>query len=622
MKPFDRAIAALVLAIGMTVNAVAAGEPPQTPVRPVIDTYWGTPVVDDYRYLESLQDPEVMAWIRAQADYTRAALDRLPGRKALLQRIHELANTDELLYAVVRRGQRFFSQRIAPGEQQTKLYVRDTLAGKDRLLIDPTRTSAAVGSHYALDYFVPSWDGKRVVYGISAGGSEASTLHVLDVDTGKVLSESITRTDLDVIGWRADSQSFFYFRFNAPVPGAPASDLVYNARTYLHQIGAHPTGDGDVSVFGHNVSTMIEVPEGQATYVYTASESAYVMAAANHNLDNSPSTFYVAKGDELNGAHTPWRRFATVEDGITQVIMRGDTLYYLTLAGAPRFRIMAVDLAHPELASAREIVPQGVGVITDFGIAKDGLYYRVRDGSTARIVRVDFAGKNALVVPLAVAGNVEDLVTDSASVGILYGFEGWISPYQHYFYDADSSLSHASGLLPLTRVDTSGFVAEEVQVTSHDGTRVPLSILHRSDLKRDGLAPTIINGYGAYGAVSEASFSPILVAWLERGGVYVIAHVRGGGELGGDWHQAGFQRSKPNTWLDFIACSEYLVDAHYTSKSKLGGTGTSAGGILIGNAMTRRPDLYRVIIDRVGMSDLNATRLNRTVRQTFPKWVL
>ena len=513
----------------MTVSAFASGDLPQTPVRPVTDTYWGTAVVDDYRYLENLQNPEVKAWMRAQADHTRASL---------LQCIHELVITDGLLDAVVRRGQRFFSLRIAPGEQQPKLYVRDTLVAKEKLLIDPTRMNAGSATHYALDYFVPSWNGSRLVYGISAGGSEASTLHVMDVDTGKALAESITRTDLDVIGWRADGQTFFYFRFNTPVPGAPESELIYNARTYLHRVGTDPTGDGDVAVFGRGVSAGLEVPEGQATYIMTAADAEFLVAAANHNLDNNPSTFYVAKMDELNGAQTPWRRFATVEDGITQVIVRGDTLYYLTQAGAPRIRIMAVPLSQPELAQAREIVPQSAGVITDFGVAKDGLYYRVRDGSAARIVRVDFSGKNSLTVPLAFAGNAEDLSADAASSGVMFGLQGWTSPYQHYVYEPASGMSRASGLLPPSRLDTSGLVAEEVLVTSHDGTRVPLSVLHRRDLKRDGLAPTLITGYGGYGLVSEAGFSPSLVAWLERGGVFAIAHVRGGGELGEDWHRA------------------------------------------------------------------------------------
>jgi prolyl oligopeptidase len=172
-----------------------------------------------------------------------------------------------------------------------------------------------------------------------------------------------------------------------------------------------------------------------------------------------------------------------------------------------------------------------------------------------------------------------------------------------YAYDPAKKLSENIGLLPPSKIDVSQLEATEVMVTSHDGTRVPLSILHKKGAALDGTHPTIIDGYGSYGVVSEAGFSPAIVAWVERGGVYAEAHVRGGGELGEAWHLGGFMATKPNTWLDFIACSEYLVDAGYTSSKLLAGTGTSAGGILIGRAFTTRPDLYRVILDNVGMSD-------------------
>jgi prolyl oligopeptidase len=577
--------------------------PPATPVRPVTDTYWGTPVVDNYRYLENLADPEVQAWMHAQADYTRAQLDRLPGRTRLYERIHALANTDLYRGGFIRRGQRYFYQLLAVGAQQPKLYYRDGLAGEEHLLIDPGAMGAGSGTHYALDYYAPSWDGKRLVYGLSAGGSEASTTRVMDVDSGRVLEESITRTDLNVIGWLHDNASFFYLRYEAPTPTTPPSERKYNARTYLHRIGVHPTGDGDQVVFGRGVSAAVDVPEGQATYVHTSADSAYAVAVANHNHDTNPSTFYVAPLAAVKGAATRWRRFATVEDGIIEVELHGDMLYYLTSGGAARFRIMATPLAKPDVRHARVIVPESDGIVTGFGNARDGLYYRLRKGATAQLYRVGLDGQRAEAIALPFEGNVFGPVVDPTQGGALYSLQSWTRPPQLYVYDPAAHESRNTGLLPPSKIDTSELASEEVLVTSYDGTRVPLSILHRKDLKLDGLAPTVIDGYGAYGLVREAGFSPNLVAWLERGGVYALAHVRGGGELGEAWHRAGYKRSKPNTWLDFIACSQYLVDQGYTRPARLAGTGTSAGGILIGNAMATRPDLYRVILDRVGLSD-------------------
>ena len=594
----------LVCALTVLLAAARAqAAPPDTAVRPVTELYWGTPVVDNYRYLEDLKSPAVQAWMHAQADYTRAQLAQIPGRDALAARIHELDDTDARRYNFVRRGERYFYELIAPGAQQPRLYYRDGLTGAEHLLLDPGAMGAGSGTHYALDYFVPSWDGRRLAYGLSTGGSEASVLHVMQVDGAKALSEAITRAHNAVVSWWPDNSGFFYFRFNEPTATTPAAERAYNARTYRHRVGENPTGDGDAVVFGRGVSPATEVPEGQGTYVYDATGSSYAVAVANHNLDNRPSDLYVAPLDAVTGAQTPWRHFASAADGISKVVLHDDTLYFLSLLGAPHFRILATSLAHPDVRNARVVVPEGPGVISDFGIAADGLYYRVSDGVHARLFRVGLDGTQGREIALPFVADVSAPVVDAARPGALFSAQGWTQPEQVYAFDPQQDAVRNTGLTPPSKIDTSQLTSEEVLVTSHDGTRVPLSILHRKDLKLDGSAATIIEGYGSYGISRPATFSAPRVAWLERGGVYAMAHVRGGGELGEAWHLGGFMKTKANTWLDFIACSQYLVDRGYTRPARLAGTGTSAGGILIGNAMTTRPDLYRVILDQVGTSD-------------------
>ncbi len=225
----------------------------------------------------------------------------------------------------------------------------------------------------------------------------------MEVDSGRTLPEAISRTDGDVISWSPDNSSFFYFRFNEAGPNTPASERAYNARTYLHRIGQNPAGAGDSVVFGRGVSKTTEVPEGQGTFVFTAVDSNFAVAVANHNLDENPADLYVAPLESIDGADTAWRHFATVADGVTQVELHGDTLYFLTLGGAPRFRIMATPLAHPDVRHARIVVPEGQGVITDFGIASDGLYYRLRNGSGSRLFRVDLEGRHVREIPLPFA---------------------------------------------------------------------------------------------------------------------------------------------------------------------------------------------------------------------------
>ncbi|MCC7375206.1 MAG: S9 family peptidase [Verrucomicrobiales bacterium] len=589
-------------ALAASVTALAG--PPVAPVRPVTDTYFGTPVTDNYRYLEDLKSPEVQAWMRGQADHTRAQLDSIPGRKALLDRIHELANADSRSRNHIQRGQRWFYLRRERGAQQPRLFYRDGLSGEEHVLLDPATMDAGAETHYALDYFVPSWDGKRLAYGLSKGGSEASVLHVLEVDTGTRLAEAIDRTHFGRIAWLPDSASFYYMRYNEPTPQMSAAERLYNARTYWHRLGSNPAGDGDAVVFGRGVDPSIDVPEGQGAFLITAPDSPYAVALANHNLDDNPSTFYVAPLAAIKGAPTPWKRFAEVRDGITAIGLRGDTLFYLTSDGAPRFKLMATSLSNPDVHQARTVVPQDQGVLTDFSIAADGIYYRIREGMGATLHRVGFDGQGPLDVSLPFVGTLVGPITDPGQLGALYNLQDFSRAPQLYTFDPATGQSRNTGLLPTSKIDSSMLATEHVLVTSWDGTRVPLTIVHGKDLEKGGRAPTLIIGYGSYGVSSEPVFVPTFGAWLERGGVLAFAHVRGGGELGEDWHKGGFKRNKSNSWLDFIACSEHLVDHGYTVKGRLAGAGTSAGGILIGNAMSERPDLYRVIIDSVGLSDM------------------
>ncbi len=586
----------------LTTSALALDAPPVAPVRPVTDTYFGTPVVDRYRYLEDLKDPEVQAYMKAQAGYTKDLLDRLPGREALLDRIHALANTDTRRVGFQRRAQRYFYLVVEPGAEQPKLVYRDGLDGVEHPLLDPSTLGQGTATHYALDYFTPSWDGRLLAYGLSVGGSEASTLRVMDIATGKTLSEHIERAHGSIVTWRPDNRSFFYFKFNKTTPDTPPSETEYNARTYLHIVGKGVDGEADPVVFGRGV-TKLDVPEGQATYVLGAPNSAWVVAAANRNLDTNPSTFYVAPLAQALNAATPWKKFADVDDGVTQVEVRGDTLYFLSLKNASHFRILATSLQRPDVRHARVIVPEGQGIITDFGLAKDGLYYRERDGVVSRLVRVGFDGKDPHPVPLPFEGNLFGPTTDAEEPGALFDMQSWSRPSQVYSYDPVTDKTADSGLVPPSKLDVSQLESREVMVTSYDGTRIPLSIIYRKGLVLDGSHPTILDGYGSYGVVSESYFSAPTMAWIERGGVLATAHVRGGGEYGEDWHRAGQMRTKPNTILDFIACGEYLVDQRYTSRRLLAGEGTSAGGITVGGALTQRPDLFAVILDQVGMSD-------------------
>lgn len=600
-------LAALFLAAGLLVldaaMASAAEPPPLAPVRPVIEQYYGTDVRDDYRYLENLEDPQVQAWMKAQSDYTRSVLDALPGRAALLKRVHELFTADIYRGRFVRRGQRYFYETWEPGAELPKLHYRDGLQGAEHLLLDPAALGKGTTTHYALDYYEPSWDGRLVAYAISAGGSEQGVIHVMDVETGKILNEAIDRTMHSVITWRPDNRSFFYPRYPKPTPDMTPAQTHYNARTYLHTVNVRVTGDGDPVVFGRGVDTKVNVPEGQGTYIVLEPSSPYAIAVANHNMDDNPSTLFVAPLAQVTARHTQWRRLADVEDGVTKFALHGDRLYFLTQHGASHFRLLSVTLTHPDLRRAQVIVPEGRAVITNFAVAREGLYVRERDGAASALRRVSFDGAQSRSMQLPFEGNVFGPVTDPREAGALFNMQGWVQPPRILSYDPATDQTTDTGLVPPTKADLSQVESKEVFAVGHDGTRIPLSISYRKGLRLDGSHPTILDGYGSYGTSMEPYFDPMALAWIERGGVLAVAHARGGGEYGEDWHRAGQKLTKLNTILDFIACAEYLVAEHYTSPKYLAGEGGSAGGITVGGALTWRPDLFSVILDEVGMSD-------------------
>jgi prolyl oligopeptidase len=602
-RPYPGLVLALGLAAAGLASAQAPSQPPVAPVRPVVDDYFGTKVTDDYRYLEDLGNPEVKAWMKGQADYTRARLDAIPGRAKLLERIHALLNTDLRRAGFVQRGDRFFYEVIEPGAPLPKLYWRDGIQGEEHLLVDPGKLGEGTGTHYALDFYEPSWDGKRIAYGVSAGGSEKSVMHVMDVATGKELGEAIDRTSDSVVAWRPDNKSFFYLRYVKPTPGMPANETMYNGRTYLHKLGVHLDGEGDAVVFGRGVNPALDVPEGQGTFVILSPDSSYAVAVANHNMDNNPSTVYVAPLAKVTDARTPWKKIADVADGATAFLPHGPTLYVLSQKGAPRFRLLATPLAAPDLAKAAVVIPEGAGVLTDVSLAQDGLYARTRDGAVSHLHRVSYDGKHDELVPTPFEGNVAAATTDPQRPGALFGIRGWLQATRLLAYAPGAAASKDTGLNPPASLDTSAFESKEVFATSYDGTRIPLSLIYKKGLVADGSHPTILEGYGSYGVSLEPGLNPTNLAWIERGGIIAVAHIRGGGEYGEGWHMAGYKKTKINTILDFIACGRWLVDQKYTTPQRLAGEGGSAGGITVGGAMTWAPDAFGVILDLVGMSD-------------------
>jgi prolyl oligopeptidase len=605
-RPARYPLAALLLCLTAVPrhSTDAQSAPPPAPKREVADTYFGTVIADPYRWMEPPvgQNPEFMDWLRRQNAYTREVLDHRPERPALLARLMELADITPSVSQVLPADQRWFYLKLAPGEQIPKLYVRDLKTRSDRLLLDPDTLPQQSGSHWAIDYVVPATDGRLVGYGASLGGSEHTTLYLMDPTTGRLLADSIPRVQFGAVSWEPGHQAFHYNQLNQA--GDTNPNLRYrNSASFRHVLGQPVQRD---SLFlGPGSTPSVPVEPDDFPIIVPVEGSPYVYALIIHGVKNE-FTLYVARADQLRGKATSWRKLADVDDQVTGADFRGSDVYLLTHKDAPRFKVIRIRADAPDLARAEVVVPEGKAVLTSIAVAQDALYVKELDGGLGRLRRVPFGGRGGEAVPLPADGAIQAIYTDRRRPGVIFPLESWTRSRLWYQYTPGQRQPTDTRLLQPAKVDVSGYESVEVEVPSHDGVRVPLSIVYRKGLARDGSHPLLLDGYGSYGITYDPSFSPLRLAWLERGGVFAAAHVRGGGEYGEDWHQAGQIATKPNTWKDFIACAEYLVKQGYTSPEHLAGTGTSAGGITIGRAITERPDLFRAAVPRVGV--MNALR--------------
>lgn len=586
--------------LAAAVSAAAFAEPAPAPVKDVVDTYFGVAVPDPYRYMEDLKDPLTAGWVKTQADHTRAVLDRIAGRATLLKQVSAYGDAVAARVSEVQVVQdRVYYQKRLADENIAKLYVRQGVAGKEQLLVDPEKTPSAPGEHHSISYYAPSPDNRYLAYGISASGSEEAVLNVLDLATGKTVGTPIDRAKFASPSWLPDGR-LLYGRLPKLPAGAPDTERYQNIVVYLHTLGADP--DKDEPVLGPNLSPRAAIGPVEQPYVFAIPGSDFVIAMAINGTQRDLRV-WAAPLAGFAGAKTPWVPVCDSSDEVTDFAIKGGDIYLLSHRGAPRSKVLRLRLSKPEIVSAATIVPASEAVITGLATASDALYVRRMSGGASDLLRVAYGARPAPVA-LPFSMDIDSLAADPRRPGVIFDASAWTRFGGYYAYEPRSGKVRDTGLQPQGKYDNPGtLVATEVKVRSHDGTLVPLSIVHKKGLKLDGSNPTILYGYGAYGISMTPFYRPTYLPWFERGGVFAVAHVRGGGEYGEDWYKAGYKATKPNTWKDAIAAAQWLIDHRYASPKTLSIMGGSAGGIFVGRAITERPDLFGAAVDQVPISD-------------------
>jgi prolyl oligopeptidase len=589
------------LFVSFALVCQAAWDYPPTKTVDVADTYFGKTYPDPYRWLENLKDKETEAWFKAQAELTDRLLAKIPARDALVEEWMSLDKLKPATYsAIAYENGRFFYKKTLGGENVGKLYFREGWDGAEKLLFDPGAYKAGVVT--TIESIVPSWNGKYVLMGFSSGGAEYSELRVLDVDRDTLLPDSMYPS-MGPTGWAPDSKSFFYDM--GKVTDIKSLDIELNRKTKWHRLGAEVASDTDIFSDESNPELEISAKEMPSASI-EESYPDYIVGFVG-TVQNEMRVFY-APASELKNAKIKWDVLCKPSDNIVRGFEFHDQfIYAVTHTDAPKYKVVRTSVQHPDWTHAETVVPEASDSIEAIVKCRHYLLIVYSNGVTGRLVRYDFASGKTSEVKLPLSGTLSVECPDWKSDRCLVSITSWTVPRKTYDFEAEKETFVKSAFdSSVTYPGFENLVSEEVEAPSYDGTMVPLSIIYQRGIPMDGSNSCILEGYGAYGDSYTPYFS-VRYSMAKRGVVLAFAHVRGGSEKGEAWYKAGFKTTKPNTWKDFIACAEYLVKKGYTSPATLGGTGTSAGGILISRAITDRPDLFGAAVCNVGCA--NAMRL-------------
>ena len=598
------AVALILVAMFLTLAASAPLDYPKTVKGKVVDDYHGREIADPYRWLEESGSDEVSRWEAAQNQVTRGYLDNLPGRDTIRRRFEELLDY-ERLGVPKKRGSKTFFTRNEGLQNQSVWYVQDG-DGEPRVLIDPnTLREDGTGD---VRFPSPSPNGRYFAYAVSWSGSDWVELHIRDVATGKDLKEVFKHVKFITPSWLPDESGFFYSRM--PEPGTvPEGDEHYDMKVYFHKIGDDPADDAPI--FQH--------PELREAGVYPrVTEDGRWLLVGSWGGGPGRSEYRAARLD--NPVDVDLQPLMVGFDaGYSLIGSRGDILYFRTNNSASRYRVIAVDMNSPERENWVTVIDEAPDVLENASLLGEHFVTVYKHNATDRMRICNLGGEFLREVPLPKVGVISGLDGAETGTEITFGFTSFFVPLTGYSYDVASDDLRVL-FQPKTNFDASQFTARQVWYESKDGTKVPMFLLHRRGVVLDGNNPVLLYGYGGFNVSLEPSFSASRVFWIEQGGVYAQPSLRGGGEFGEEWHEAGRLERKQNVFDDFICAAEYLIDHDYTSSDLIAIQGGSNGGLLTAACMAQRPDLFEAVLTQVPVVDMLRYHRFTVARYWIPEY--
>jgi prolyl oligopeptidase len=566
-------------------SSVPSG-PPKAKVAPVEDTIQGHRIVDPYRYLENSSDPDTQQYVERELAYTRSLLDPLSGRDKINARLSQLLPIGTVGVPQL-GGKYYFYTRREGNQNQPVLYVRESLNGTDRVLVDVNKLSA--DGTVALDWWFCSDDGKYVAYGTSASGSEISTLRVIEAVSGKLLPDSIERTRAASLAWKLDNSGFFYTRY--PKKGdVPEGQEVYNRHVFYHALGADPAQDP--LIFGEGRD-----PEWWPN-VSLSEDGRWLLIDEEHGWTKTEMFL-----QDLTSKNPPVEITAGKDFRYGADFYQGK-LYITSNEDAPHYRVFVTEAANAKRENWTELIPQTDAVLQGVSVAGGKLFAQYEHNATSELKVFALDGKKLDDIQMPAIGDVPSIGGRWDRDEVFFGFQSFTVPPSVYRYDLGSRKTALWAKVDAPSIDPAAYDVEQVWYASKDGTKVPMFIVSKKGLEKNGKNPTLLTGYGGFNISLKPTFNRSMYLWMEHGGIYAVANLRGGAEFGEDWHRAGMLEKKQNVFDDFIAAGEYLIAQKYTDRDHLAISGGSNGGLLMGAMITQRPDLFRAVICAVPLLDM------------------